>query len=231
MISDDLSSLFAPDAAGLTQDFSICLGKVLTYNPTTGANTIAVVGGATLVDVPVLRVGFSVSLTVGDTVVLAKIGHSYLVLGAVTQSNTANFGTDNEAWQVEYNTVTGFGSTTNLTLVTNSYTAPNSAQGFAIQITSLIKIQNLSGSTQNLQGQVAVNWTDVNGNAQTAASGTAIETMLASDIRSVSPNLNTGGSVKGGTTLTAQLAFVGIGATDGGATAQLNSMVNWARIF
>lgn len=74
----DLTGLFAPPAG--VESFR--QGEVLTFDPADGSNTVRV-GGAVLVDLPLLNIGDTINLAAGDAVVLLKYRSSWAILGRI----------------------------------------------------------------------------------------------------------------------------------------------------
>lgn len=77
MIGDDITTFLVRDD---DPGFGFRQGTVLAFDPTTGENTIGVAGG-TLTDLPLLNIGDTVNLTVGDVVVLMRLKSSWAILG------------------------------------------------------------------------------------------------------------------------------------------------------
>lgn len=86
MITDNLASLFVngPEGVGFRQ------GRVVAWNPNTGANTIEVAGGM-LTDVSVLNSGEAIALKAGHIVGLLTYGGAWFILGRITSPGDPNF--------------------------------------------------------------------------------------------------------------------------------------------
>lgn len=84
---DDLTSLFTVPDDGTQLPFR--QGVVLTFNQSTGSNTVNV-GGAILTDVALLNIGDTVNLLPGDIVVLMKLKSSWAILGKVITPGSAS---------------------------------------------------------------------------------------------------------------------------------------------
>lgn len=85
---DDLAPLLFPPVRG---DFGFHQGKVVTWDQSTGENTI-LVAGATLVDVPILN-GTEVPLLEPDHIVgMLRFKSSYFILGRIIIPNTPDIG-------------------------------------------------------------------------------------------------------------------------------------------
>jgi hypothetical protein len=78
VIGSDLTSLFAPPAAGEPYR----QGEIVTFNPATGANSVRV-GGAVFANLPVLVGGDTVNFEPGDAVVLLRFRGSWAILGRI----------------------------------------------------------------------------------------------------------------------------------------------------
>lgn len=83
--SDDISGLWQqqPPSNPAVQPFR--QATVLTFDPTTGANTVNL-AGAILTNLPLLNIGDTVNLKAGDTVILMKMNNTMAILGRVIQT-------------------------------------------------------------------------------------------------------------------------------------------------
>lgn len=97
MISDNLAGLFGAGPAGPAPDSSLRQGRLLTFDPSTGLNTV-LVGTTVLTNVPMLQTGAEVGLVQGNTVLLAQIGYTYLILGRITSPNGSTFASASQAY-------------------------------------------------------------------------------------------------------------------------------------
>jgi hypothetical protein len=86
VITDDLSGLFGGGPAGLR----FRQGTVLTWNPSTGENTVDLAGG-TLTNVPIINTAEAVALKPGHVVGMLGQGRTWFILGRVTPPNDPNF--------------------------------------------------------------------------------------------------------------------------------------------
>jgi hypothetical protein len=103
--ADDLTpQLMPPDAAGVAYG----QGKILTWNASTGANTIQY-RGSVLVDVPILNTGEAIALQAGHVVGILKAGKSYFILGRITVPGNPDFASASIAFgAIESVFATGF---------------------------------------------------------------------------------------------------------------------------
>ncbi len=79
MRSDDLAPLLAAQGGSTV---GIRQGTVIAWDPVSLANEISV-GGASLINLPVLDQGSTALVTVGDSVIILTFNSSWLVLGRV----------------------------------------------------------------------------------------------------------------------------------------------------
>jgi hypothetical protein len=77
---DDLAPLIAPVRQA---EISIVQGYLTAWNGTTHANTVEV-GGATLIDLPLVHLGDPTALAASTVVLLLRVRNTYYLLGKVT---------------------------------------------------------------------------------------------------------------------------------------------------
>jgi hypothetical protein len=122
--ADDLTGLFAPDPAGLAPASNLLQGRLLTFNQSTGANTVQL-GTTTLTNVPVLVTGTEVGLSAGNNVILMQIGNTYCILGRIATPGGTSFGSASQYQLAANNVATGFALTSTFaTLTSVSFTTP-----------------------------------------------------------------------------------------------------------
>lgn len=166
MIGDDLTGLLGrppgPDS-GFRQ------GTVLTFDPESGANTIAVAGGI-LTDVPVLNIGDLVQIVPGDVVVLLRLRSSWAILGRIMAPGsssmlvgTSDFSTDN-AFASNFSITTSF-----VTRVSVSFPVPSWAN-FVQVFAGMTATCHNTGTAQAYTAQILIDgatsgalgtWSDV----------------------------------------------------------------------
>jgi hypothetical protein len=86
MITDNLAPLFDSGQPGVR----FRQGTILTWNSSTGENTIDLAGG-TLTNVPILNTGEAIALKAGHVVGLLGQGSAWFIVGRVTPPNSADF--------------------------------------------------------------------------------------------------------------------------------------------
>jgi len=184
VITDDLSTLFNPPAPGVR----FRQGTVLTWNASTGANTISV-GGATLTDVPILNTGEAVALKAGHVVGLLVFGASWFILGRVTVPGGSDFASASVAFGGAGASATNFTlSTTQTNKVTTSIAVPSWADEAIVLCTvncsltnprAVIDFANLSATIDGVGGGQAQSGFSPLGDA----SGNYLQPMSASGQR------------------------------------------------
>lgn len=132
MISEDLTGLFAGDPAGPAPKSSQRTGRILTFDPSTGNNTV-LVGATTLTNVPMLQTGTEVGIKVGDVVLLTQIGYTYIILGRISTPGGSSFAAASVLTMVDNKVVVGFAvPVTIATLATINFTTPSWANTVSV---------------------------------------------------------------------------------------------------
>lgn len=73
-------------------------GVITAFNASTGENTV-VIAGALINDVPMLNIGDTTSLIVGDTVAVIRYRNAYFIIGRVVVPNTSGFASSSFAYE------------------------------------------------------------------------------------------------------------------------------------
>jgi hypothetical protein len=140
---DDLTGLLRPPP---DPDSGFRQGTVVAFDPATGANTISVAGGV-LTDVPLLNIGDTVNLAVGDVVVLMRLRSSWCVLGKVLTVGSTKFAADAVAFGSIGLSNPNFGLTTTHTpKVSGTVTAPAWANSALILAVADASVANTSAA-------------------------------------------------------------------------------------
>jgi hypothetical protein len=92
MLSDDLVPLITggPGPSLTPPALRFRQGRVVSWNTATGSNTIDV-GGAVLVDVPILNTGEAIALKAGHIVGLLAFNNTFWILGRITVPGDVDF--------------------------------------------------------------------------------------------------------------------------------------------
>lgn len=80
---DELQSLFVDKPEGLSSSITYVQGTMLSWNPTTGANVVALPGGTQLTNVKILTASIFTNFTVGDAVSLILVNNQYTIMGHI----------------------------------------------------------------------------------------------------------------------------------------------------
>lgn len=122
MLGDDLVGQLAQ---GPGPGLGFRQGTVVSWNAETGANQVDV-GGAVLVDVPVLNTGEAIALKAGHIVGLLTWQGSYWIIGRITIPGNPDFASASVAFGGEGASTTGFSVTTTATdVVTDTMAVPS----------------------------------------------------------------------------------------------------------
>lgn len=151
--ASDLTPLLAPAPAptvGLRQ------GTVLSYDPSDGSNTISV-AGAVLTDLPLLNIGDTTNLAVGDVVVIVRYGSSWAILGRLIVPGGAALNTTAVDFGSLGETASNFAvSTSYTTKVSGTITAPAWANRVLVHASADATVENTSASLDLLTGRIVI---------------------------------------------------------------------------
>lgn len=144
MISDDLTSLLQPRPG----DPPFRQGTISTFDPSDGSNTVSV-GGATLTNVPLLNIGDTVNLTVGDVVVLIKLRSAWAILGRVIVPGNSDLTTGVVAAETKEAFASNYAVTTADVAVatTGTFTVPPWANKVDAAVHAYCNAENTTGSS------------------------------------------------------------------------------------
>jgi hypothetical protein len=154
MITDDLTPLFDGGQPGVR----FRQGTVLTWDASTGANTIDV-AGATLTDVSILNTGEAIALKAGHIVGLLGQGSAWFIIGRITPPGDANFA----AASVEFGSAGAqvFGFTTSTSMVikasSNELVVPDWADEAIVHVTGSVCAANTTAAITYVAMEVGVN--------------------------------------------------------------------------
>lgn len=142
---DDLGPLLFPPVRG---DFGFHQGKVVTWNQSTGENTV-LVAGATLVDVPILN-GTEVPLLEPDHIVgMLRFKSSYFILGRIIIPNTPDIGALPGMLAGVGATELGFSvSASRVAKATAQFTVPDWANQASVLAVSNATVHNPTGTPE-----------------------------------------------------------------------------------
>jgi hypothetical protein len=128
-----------------TDPFDFHVGVITAFDSETGANTVHV-RGTDIPDVPMLNSTSTVTLGVGDNVVVLKYRTGYFILGRIISPNSADFGSEATDFDGYVYSTTNFSvSTTLTTKVSQIFVAPTWASGALINAVVHFNMRNVSG--------------------------------------------------------------------------------------
>lgn len=150
---DDLASLVAP---GRGAELGFHSGTVVTWNASTGANTIDV-AGATISDVPILNTSEVVQLEAGHVVALLRFQSSYFILGRVTVPGSSQFASAAVDFAWVALDATGFVvNQTHSAKVSGNIYGPAWANEAVVMVTGTCSAVNQSASLDYLRGEAFI---------------------------------------------------------------------------
>lgn len=155
MYSDDLVPLFMDPAP--VQPWR--QGVVVSFNQLTGANVIDV-AGTLLADLPLLNMGDTINLAVGDVVVVAKFGTSWAVLGRVVTVGSGKFAVATVATEIRTGDGTNFAvPLADATVAqTPNFTVPVWANKVDVMVMGVANARNSSATPGFLYGFAQINF-------------------------------------------------------------------------
>jgi hypothetical protein len=228
VISDDLSALFAPGVQGLTQAFAVCLGQVLTFDPNSGSNTVAVPGGGVVPNVPLLN--YSPGATrQGDSVLLGRIGNGYVIIGSIITPGSNRFGSGVDA--VFWDAPSATGWTSSGDKVTETSTAPSWAQSFMVFQVGSVTVQTANpGAAGVLSIGVAGSFIQPNGSVGTWGSPqSAVSVPANGQYGNATQSIATGGEITPGSVVSMRTNVGNVPPTLTGSSsvASMSWMIQW----
>jgi hypothetical protein len=132
--------------ANKTNPFDFSVGVITAFS-NTGENSVRI-HGVDVPNVPMLNSSTTVSLQVGDNVVVLKYRTGYFILGRVITAGSDNFGSEATDFDGYLHEVSGFSVTTSLTtLVSMTFTVPPWAHGAVIIASAHLQCQNTTAGT------------------------------------------------------------------------------------
>lgn len=146
MIADDIAGLFTSNPAGPAPDSSLRQGFLLTFNTSTGANTVQL-GTTVLTNVPLLLTGSETGLSAGNNVILMQIGNTYCILGRIATPGGASFASASTSSVSLSNTAQNFAVGTSMaTIVSITIPVPTWANTAVVQSNFAYNAKNNHGS-------------------------------------------------------------------------------------
>lgn len=137
-ISDDLSTLFNNDRAGVR----FRQGTILSWDQNTGANAVDV-AGSTLTNLPILNTGEAIALRAGFVVGLLGQDGTWFIIGRITPPGDPSFAGASVAFAGIHASATNFSlSTSAANKVTASIPVPSWADEAVVQLTSTVSVFN-----------------------------------------------------------------------------------------
>jgi hypothetical protein len=156
VISNDLSSLFGPPAAGPALAAAYRQGTVISFNPVDGTNTVNV-SGTVLTNLPMLLTGAETDYSVGDHVMLLVLGNTYMIVGKVAVPGSSSYASASQAFASSSNVVTNVGSSTTVSVVVStSLTVPPWANQAMVWLIGTAQAVNTGGGTGAFYSQVQI---------------------------------------------------------------------------
>lgn len=153
MNTEELAPLVVPPGDA---DLDFRAGTVLAWNPTTGQNTIDV-GGAPLQDLPMLSIGDTVNIAVGDTVALLRYKSTMYIQGRIVQPGSGVLATSAILPATATASAGGYSITTELTKVSVELTAPDWSNAVTVFATLHATGRNDRGVTDYMYCRVRIN--------------------------------------------------------------------------
>jgi hypothetical protein len=192
--TNPLSMLLSQRIGGAPKmdDFDFHQGVVQAWNDSTGESTINIAGSA-IEDIPMLNIGDTINLAVGNVVAVIRYRTSYFILGRVVIPNSGAFATAAVEFEIVFANASNFAiPTVDATVVSFDLTVPPWANQALVQVN-----HQLTGFNQHLTelGQIYTSvWITTLGasssqNAQPVPAPNVIATAYASlaDTGAVTP--------------------------------------------
>lgn len=132
-------------------------GVISAFNQETGANTI-VIAGAPIDDVPMLNIGDTTNLVVGDVVAVLRYRNAYFIIGRVVVPNTDAFASSSFAYETIAERVSNFiVPTTSTTIASADGTIPEWANFGIVSARVDFSAFNQTGARDTIYAQVDIN--------------------------------------------------------------------------
>lgn len=197
MISDDLSSLFKPSAAGLLLPASFCQGVILSFSSIDGTNTVGV-NGTTLTNLTMSLTGAEVDYSVGDRVLLIVLGNTYMIHSKIVSPGSAAFGSASQAFASSSNTVANVGSTTTVSaIVSTSLNVPSWANQAMVWLIGTAQAVNTGASSGACYSQVQITGLAATPLLTTLVVSGGANPMTSADVQTMA--VTPGGTITGST--------------------------------
>lgn len=153
----DLAALIGGGGAPVS---SFAQGEVIAYTPATGANTIRY-RGTDLADLPILDNDGVIGLTVGDAVILIRLGASLAILGRLLAPGDPRFAGSAVGIGTSSQSVLGFAlSTTATAIATRTLTVPSWANWMDAQVVADATVENPTAASDYVYLRTRIEGTD-----------------------------------------------------------------------
>jgi hypothetical protein len=226
--SDDLAPLFGgPDTPEILH-----VGTVLAWDPNTGANTV-LMAGAPVNDLPMLNIGDTTNLAVGDTVVILKQKSAFFILGRVVAPHTSAIATAAVAFGNIYSDSVNFTiATSDATVGSFSFVVPAWANQALVSVSHDLVALNATATRKLLYTSV---WITAMGASSSQNTELLLETGggLSSVLATAGASLSTSGPVTPGATITVEgrgMCFPSAVAASAGNQSHLTGFAIFSRI-
>lgn len=155
-----LAEILAPKNARAQElsDLGFHQGLVLSWNNLTGENTVRIAGAA-ITDVPMLNIGDTTNILVGDTVAILRYRNSYFIIGRVIVPNTSAFASSAFAYETIDDRASNFvvPMSTPTTVASASGTIPTWANFGIVSARLDFSAFNQTGARDTIYAQIDVN--------------------------------------------------------------------------
>lgn len=133
-------------------------GIITAFNQSTGENTV-VIAGASITDVPMLNIGDSTNLIVGDTVAVIRYRNAYFIIGRVVVPDTTGFASSSFSYETIAERVSNFvvPAGTATTIASASGTIPEWANFGIVTARVDFSAFNQTGARDTIYAMVDIN--------------------------------------------------------------------------
>ena len=189
MIGPDLSEFMRAQPSA---DVGFHTGAILSWDSATGENVVNV-SGAAISDLPVLNIGDTTNLTVGDVVALIRYKTTYFILGRVVLPNSGAFATSAVSFEKIATKTASFALTTSdTTVISADVHVPAWANRALVHVNYHLAGRNSSGVSTYLNAKISCAALSISGTIywnveQVANTGYGTVSVAASAEESVTP--------------------------------------------
>lgn len=133
-------------------------GLVTTWDNLTGENTVQI-AGASITDVPMLNIGDTTNILVGDTVAVLRYRNAYFIIGRVVVPNTTGFASSAFAYETIDDRASNFviPISTPTTVASASGTIPDWANFGIVSARFDLSAFNQTGARDTVYTQIDIN--------------------------------------------------------------------------